>query len=146
MDKERLDKLWERIEYLMNINGLTQAYINREMGTANFFQKRGTNITMKTLFRVADVMGYPVEEFFKDDEEVPLASGIVGHHECYSVSKTNVNGITEVYGVFMSKKAALEKIKERGATTTFSKHPNKFLNPIRGTVYTIKKTKVHYGL
>lgn len=142
--KEDLNKLWDRIEYLMEINGITGSYMNREMGTYNFLQRRGSNISMTTLFKISKILGYPIEEFFSEDE-APASSKPIGNRECYVVTKTIPTGATEVLRVFEDENDAWRRVNSLGAVQTFDKHPNKFFNPLSGFWYTIKKTRIDYN-
>lgn len=141
--KEDLKKLWDRIEYLMEINGITGSYMDREMGIHNFLQRRGTNISMTTLFKISNILGYPLGEFFSEDV-APTSSKPIGNRECYVVTKTIPTGATETYRVFDNENEAWRKVNSLGAVQTFDKYPNKFLNPLTGYWYTIKKSRYEY--
>lgn len=141
--KEDLKKLWDRIEYLMELNGITGSYMSREMGIHNFLQRRGTNISMTTLFKISNILGYPLEEFFSEDE-APVSSRSIGKRDCYVVTKSLPSGATEPYMVFDNEEDAWQKVNSLGAVQTFDKYSNKYLNPVTSYLYTIKKTKIEY--
>lgn len=141
--QEELNRLWDRIEYLMEINGVTQAFLCKEIGHSSFFARRGANISISTLAKVAKALGYPLDEFFSsDDAELSLKPS--GYHEGWVVHKMTFNGSSEIFGVYLTESDAYAKLKKLGAEVSSDKFPNKYVNIDKGIIYTVSRTRVHY--
>lgn len=141
--QEELDRLWERIEYLMEINGVTQTFLCKEIGHSSFFARRGANISMTTLIKISKALGYPLDEFFSS-EDAELSMAPTGYHEGWVVHKATFNGASEIFGVYLTEADAYAKIKKLGAEVSSNKYPNKFVNIEKGIIYTVSRTRVHY--
>ena len=140
LDNEKeLLKLWERIDKLRILHGYSWQRLSAELGNKGFGQRWGKNMSMTTVFRIAEFFQVEVSELFPSD------IGLLEREEKgFVVLKKRPTGTVLVVGTYMDLYKARRKFVESIQYHQLDKDGMMFLEVLSGDIYTIKEAKVDY--
>ena len=140
LDNEKeLLKLWERIDELRILHGYSWQRLSAELGNKGFGHRWGKNMSMTTVFRIAEFFQVEVSELF------PSEIGLLEREEKgFVVLKKRPTGTVLVVGTYMDLYKARRKFVESIQYHQLDKDGMMFLEVLSGDIYAIKEAKVDY--
>lgn len=137
--EEEIDKLWRRINELRIMWGYTWIGLSGAVGNAGFFNRRGHDMKIQTLVKLANTFQVPISDLFSDDRP-----RLLREEWGYVVVMKRPTGTISVVGTFMDIKKAKKMFVNMSKYKKIQGSADSFLDMVTGDVYTITKSKVDY--
>lgn len=137
-EQEVINAVWSRVNLYRQLRGMSWSGLGKAIDSGSIYERRGKNLTVSTIAKMAEAFDVPVEELLGDTDE---RKHFFEDTQGWAIIKKRITGTVIVEDVFMDYKEAESRLLRKGLIN-IPNTTDSFVDPSTGETYQIKSTHI----